>query len=225
MVSVWRSLVGGLVLGPGALRDRALALPVSSSLGAIAAYAHIAPAPAAVLAGVEKQPAAPIGSFALAYATELLGQEQLGSRACNRPDHAVEDGPRAPLPSPVGAARFQVGHRLCPMNLVVECLDAMAASAFADRGWLRRQQRIDGFAQLDRTDEHGIGSRGLGLRSLPELARLSGREQPGAFTPLGQTAVVAQEVVAWLGMSRVDGVGEVQTRCPANEAWQMRANR
>jgi len=65
-------------------------LPVSPDLGPVAAIPHIAPAPAVVLGGVHKEPAAVVGRASVDVSTPAAGHQQVRRRAGDRRQHVVE---------------------------------------------------------------------------------------------------------------------------------------
>jgi hypothetical protein len=68
----------------------AFACVLPAHLGAASTALHAAPVAAAVLARIEKEPAAITEARALLHPLHFLGDQQLHCRAYHRPQHSVE---------------------------------------------------------------------------------------------------------------------------------------
>src|SRR2546423_2460522 len=116
----------------------------AAHLGAAAAALHAAPAPRAVLARVEKHPAAE-AARALPHALELVRGEQLSRRAGEEPQRALEVALRlGEAPREGAPCRGEAGRGRGSLQGAVQELEVRRVAPLARRD--RREDAAEGLA-------------------------------------------------------------------------------
>lgn len=188
-----------------------------AGLLAIAASRHVAPAPAAIAAVVQKQPFT-IRRLAETHDSQLLRSEQLGRGLRHGPQDSVKRIAALRLPLPAIAAvhprktamlqRFQreVGDQIQ--------IGRRRRSTLRDR----RKRPVDRFPQLDRFQKTPSRQTAVLLRTAQQFAGSSRRDDSGLPRECQQVTIALEMIVAPFGVpTPADRVGEVERQLPARQ--------